>query len=404
MFEGMDRRMWILFYGRIIAATGFSIVIPFISIYFVSQYGISMTEVGVILLISSSIGAIGQIVGGEVADRIGRRTVMALAMSARAFIFLLAGIAVFFSSSYLVIAGLVTIASFWGSMFEPATNAYIADIVPPNKRLEAYGMLRVGQNAGWALGPLIGGLLAFMGFGFLFFVGGMAMAIMAMVVIFMMTETLKVHEHQHFSFREMGSVLKDTPFLVFCLVSIFLFIMFGQMSSTYAVWSTGHVGVSEAEVGYLYAINGVIVILIQMPIARWIAHYRMSSVIAMGAFCYFLGYALVGWAGGFAMLAICMVVITMGEVVVSPSSMNLVAALSPENKRGRYMGVYGLFSSFGVACGPICGGLIMDGTAGIGPLTWFLIATFGLMATFGYLIMGRMVRSLDDAAAGGYRS
>jgi MFS family permease len=124
----------------------------------------------------------------------------------------------------------------------------------------------------------------------------------------------------------------------------------------------------------------------------------------MGSFCYFLGYALVGWAGGFLMLAMCMVVITMGEVIVSPSSMNLVAALSPENKRGRYMGVYGLFSSFGIACGPICGGLIMDSTAGIGPLTWFLIATFGLMATFGYFIMGRMVRSLDDAAAGGYRS
>jgi hypothetical protein len=68
------------------------------------------------------------------------------------------------------------------------------------------------------------------------------------------------------------------------------------------------------------------------------------------------------------------------------------------------MGVYGLFSSFGVACGPICGGLIMDGTAGIGPLTWFLIATFGLMATFGYLLMGRMVKSLDEAAAGGFRT
>jgi MFS family permease len=400
----LDRRIWVLFYGRIIAATGFSIVIPFLSIYFRQTYGISMTEVGVILLVSSSIGAIGQIVGGEVADRLGRRTVMAMAMTARALIFLLAAIAVGYGANYIVVAALVTASAFMGSMFEPATNAYIADIVPPNKRLEAYSLLRIGQNAGWALGPMLGGILAFMGFGFLFVLGAMAMAIMAMIVIFFMTETLQKHVRERFSLKEMGTILKDTPFLVFCVVSIFLFIMFGQMSSTYAVWSTDEVGVSEAAVGYLYAINGVIVILIQMPISRWISRYRMSSVIAMGSFCYFLGYALVGWAGGFAMLAICMVVITMGEVLVSPSSMNLVAALSPEDKRGRYMGVYGLFSSFGMACGPICGGMIMDSTAGIGPLTWFLIATFGLMATFGYLIMGRMVRSLDDAAAGGLRS
>src|SRR5512133_760171 len=137
-FQGFDRRIWILFYGRIMTATGFSMAIPFLSLYLYNTVGISMSVIGLILLVSSLIGSMGQIVGGEIADRFGRKRIMSLALAWRAIAFIGVAIAIGTGQHFLVIAALITIASFGGSLFEPASNAMVADVIEPSKRLEAY--------------------------------------------------------------------------------------------------------------------------------------------------------------------------------------------------------------------------------------------------------------------------
>ena len=147
--------------------------------------------------------------------------------------------------------------------------------------------------------------------------------------------------------------------------------------------------ISTAEVGYLYAINGLLVVFLQFPIARLISRFRMCTVIAVGSLLYAVGYGLVGLAPDFLFLSLCITIVTMGEMTVSPSSMNLVANMSPDNERGRYMGFYGLFSSYGFALGPFVGGVLMDLLIGSSVLLWFSIAMFGLIAMVGYLLLGR---------------
>jgi MFS family permease len=198
----------------------------------------------------------------------------------------------------------------------------------------------------------------------------------------------------------MANITKNRQFAAFCLVSLFLFIMFGQMSSTFAVYSEKQVHISLAEVGYLYAINGLLVVALQFPIARVISHYRMCSVIALGSLLYAIGYGMVGLAPDFLFLSLCITVVTMGEMVVSPSSMNLVANMSPEDERGRYMGFYGLFSSYGFALGPFVGGVLMDLLIGSPIILWTSIGLFGVAAMVGYLMLGRhMSDSLNCSRA-----
>jgi DHA1 family multidrug resistance protein B-like MFS transporter len=201
---------------------------------------------------------------------------------------------------------------------------------------------------------------------------------------------------ERFSARDLLAVRKDTVFAAFCLISVLLSLVTAQMSSVYSVYSEKVVGVQVYEVGYLFAINGLMVVLIQFPVARWVSRFRMTNAIAIGAFLYAIGYFMVAFTSDFLTLAFCMVVISLGEIVVSPASSNLVANMSPENMRGRYMGVYGLFSQFGWSMGPLAGGLLMDAFVGEPTILWGGVASFAVFAAIGYLILrSRMKESID---------
>ncbi|MCG7844735.1 MAG: MFS transporter [Methanomassiliicoccales archaeon] len=409
--QSFDHRVWTLFYGRIISSLGFSIVMPFLSIYLNEERGVPMTVVGLVLLVSAVVGALGQIIGGELADIVGRKKIMVIAMASRCLIFAMLAYVIVGGSDLLVIAAMVSLSSLAGSFFEPATNALIADVVEPKRRLEAYGLLRIGGNIGWTMGPLLGGLLVMVSYPFLFLISALATGTVAVIVYLLVQESITAStRRERFSLMDLGRLGKDRRFLAFSFISIFLFMMFGQMASTYAVFSTAQVGISKAEIGYLYAINGIMVVLIQFPISRVIKHYRMTRVLAVGSLFYAVGYGLVGLAPslgmhlpeiltspGFTFLAICMFVVTMGEIIVSPSAMALVAKMSPERERGRYQGVYGLVSNFGFSAGPFFGGILYDRYIGDPLVMWIGIGLFGLIAAMGFVGLGRFIPRVTDS-------
>ena len=397
-----DRRVWALFVGRIISATGFSIVIPFLSIYFYLDLGIPMTTIGAVFLVSTGFGALGQIIGGEVADRFGRRNIMILAMSSRALIFVGISLVIYFTNDFLFIAALVVCSSFVGSLFEPASNAMIADVVAPSKRLEAYGLLRIGQNIGWTLGPLLGGLLAIWGYSTLYLLTAICSAAVAVIIFLYVRESSRLDlGRKRLSFKDLKE-LKDqaAPFLLFSFFSIFLWLVMAQMSSVYSVYSTSEVGMTLTEIGYLYAINGIIVVVLQLPLARYIVRFRMTSVTAVGSLVYAAGYFSVAFATDFWMLAGSMVVITLGEVITSPSSMNLVANLSPENERGRYMGIFGLFTSTGWSLGPFVGGILYEAFNTEPFLLWGGVAIFAIVSAIGYFSLRAILSEKLDRVGG----
>ncbi|MGD1060913.1 MAG: MFS transporter [Methanomassiliicoccales archaeon] len=391
-----DRRLWILFVGRIISATGFSIVMPFLSIYFYDQ-GVSMTTIGLVFLVSAILAAVGQLLGGELADRFGRRRVMVGSMGVRAVVFVMLSIVIASTGSFETMFVLVWMSNFVGAFFDPASNAMVADLCEPSRRLEAYGLLRIGQNLGWTLGPLLAGILVVMGYSTLFLLTAMTSITVTFIILLFISESKRSSlSRQQFSISDLLDIRKDRQFGAFCVISALLFVCVAQMSSVYSVYSQSVVGIQLAEVGYLYAINGIMVVFIQMPVARLVSRYRMTSAIAVGAILYAIGYFAVAFSYDFLTLALCMVVISMGEIVVSPSSMNLVANLSPDDKRGRYMGVFGLFQQFGWSMGPFVGGVLMDAFVGVPYLLWGGIAAFAFISALGYLLLkGRMSEAKD---------
>ncbi len=396
--KGLDRRIWILTAGRIISATGYSIVMPFLAIHLNLDLGVSLAQVGLIYLVMAVAGAFGQIIGGEIADHLGRRPVMYASMIFRGLVFAALFVAMAVIKDIWLISGLLLTSSLLGSMFEPASNAMVADLVGVGRRMEAYSLLRVGQNIGWTLGPLISGIMiVFLPFAYLFAVGAAACLIVGVVIVLKVAEPQRSSViHAKFRLRDMGAIVHNRLFLVFCLASLPVGIVMGQMTSTFSVFAVQDAGIAEAEVGYLYALNGVMVVALQFPMARMISRHQMPFSLALGSLLYAVGYLFLGFSGAMWMLVLSMVVTTLGENVISPSSTALVAKLSPDNERGRYMGAFGIFSSFGWSLGPAIGGSLYDGLHTMPLALWGAVALISMLSVAGYLHLGRISAAREE--------
>src|SRR3989441_12513641 len=102
-----DRRLLHLFLGRVLGSTGFSIVIPFLSLYLHGERGVPMTIVGGIFFFGALAGAVGQVLGGELTDRVGRKPVIVGSQVVRSAVFVGLGVAVLVHAS-IVWFGLLT--------------------------------------------------------------------------------------------------------------------------------------------------------------------------------------------------------------------------------------------------------------------------------------------------------
>lgn len=418
-----DRRLLHLFLGRLLASTGFSIVIPFLALYLHGTRGVPMSAVGSLFFFGALCGVAGQVVGGEWSDRSGRKRVLVVCQIIRSITFAGLGYAVTVHASILVFAGLTGLSAFAGRMFEPPSGAMIADITTGERRVEAYGVLRIGGNLGWAIGPALGGFLAALSYASLFFVAAGVLLTAGILIAVLVEETHPSHRRRSedgagpepvtippvgpvtpgrgISIEGTLRVLRDPLFLRYCLVTLVLFTVMGQLMATFSVYAVEWAGRTKVELGAIYTLNGIMVVLLQFPATKMLAPLRMTSALIVGCLLYSAGYAMMGWGSSFALLLVGMFVVTAGEITCSPASMNLVANFSPEHLRGRYMGVYGIFNSFGWSVGPLVGGVLLDLATGKPQILWGAIASLTVIAAIGYADLRRRIDpALDQSPEG----
>ncbi len=395
LISGYDRRLWVLFFTQMIVAAGFGAAMPFISLYFYRVLGVSMGVVGTIMLVSAAVSATGRIIGGELTDRLGRRPLIAVTLGVRAVLFMgMAGL-VYVKANYLVLALVFLLVRFAGAISQPALSAMVADIVPAARRVEAFGVLRIGGNAGWAIGPALGGFLISISYSLLFLLTAAATAIGMFLILMFTTESIQARETARFALRQVLAAGKDVKFLLFCLFSLLLFLVMGQFASTLSVFVTTIIGITDVQLGFLYTLNGIVVVLLQWPAARIARRIGIRRALIAGSLFFAGGYFSVGLAHSYAILLAIMVVITTGEVLFSPSATTAVANMSPPDRTGRYMGFFGLAESMGWSAGPFIGGFLFDAFARTPVIMWGTIAGLGLIAAAGFAVTGDRRPGID---------
>ncbi|MDH4222343.1 MAG: MFS transporter [candidate division Zixibacteria bacterium] len=383
--KSYDYRLWVLFFGWLVSAMGFAMVIPYLSIYFHNQMKISMSLVGTLFGVAAISRALLGLIGGDLSDRVGRVKMMGMAQLFRGFIFLFMSVLAYKGGSFYLWSLLVILNWMFGGFYQPVANAMAADIVSKEKRVEAYSILRIGGNTGWAIGPMIGGFLASASYPLLFIIGGILTFLSSALIFIFLTESIKPDpSKEKFTFKDLGKLKDDHNFLLYCTVSLLLFVVIGQLVSTISVFSVDYVGITEAQLGFLYTLNGAIVIFFQLPASKFTQSKILTRVLLFGSLGYSIGYFLFGFSESFAWLFFCMLIISVAEITVLPASMAIAANLSREKHHGLYMGGYGLSYALGWSFGPLIGGVLIDLFSTTPFILWGIIALLGLGAAFGF--------------------
>ncbi len=387
-----DKNLWVLSAGWFVSALGFALSIPFISIYFNARLGLSITEVGIFFGVMAIVRAIFQGIGGEISDRIDRRSILIFAQGARSVALLMIAISIGFDWGFWAVAGFLVVSSIFGAVFQPIANAMVSDILPEHLRLDGYAITRSALNLGWAVGPALGGLMAAKSYASLFIAASIVTLTASLLFLFFLKSVPYERASDKFKFKDIISIKDDPNFLMHSALTFILFLVVAQLIAPFSVYAVQIVGLSELQLGYLFAANGLLVGLCQLPVTRLLSGIRMTTQLFIGAILYAIGYTLVGAVHGFWFLMIALVVVTMGELAISPPSITLTSRLAPKGKTGRYMGIYGFMMASGWSFGPLYGGIILDNLAFNSPLlAWAAISSMAVVAAVGYLMFQRKI-------------
>ena len=390
-YYSFDTNFWILAGGWFVAALGFASSIPFISIYLHAEIGLTPSQIGLFFGAQAVVRAAFQAIGGEMSDRVGRRLLLVHSQTVRALSCVLLGFAVGFHWGLWWMTALVTLNSITGSVFMPAVNALVSDLLPPHRRLDGYAVARSASNLGWAVGPAIGGFLAKESYSLLFYISAALMFASALIFRYYFKPPPLVARVDKFKISDLLTIKDDSNLAWHAGLTGILYLVVAQLIAPFSVFAVEMAGISESRLGILFTLNGAVVVAFQILVTRLLAKVHFTTQIAWGAFLYFIGYGMVGILIGFKYFVVAMLIVSFAEVVMSPASMTLTSHLAPKGRIGRYMGVRGFFETAGWSLGPLYGGLFLDHFGKQPAVAWILISSLALVAGVGYLVYGRIL-------------
>jgi MFS family permease len=375
----LPRPVWILCAGSFVNRFG-SFVAVFLVLYLRNE-GYSIAESGLVVSFYGIGNVAAAAVGGWIADRLGRRNAIALSMFGSAATLLLLSQA----QSLAPIIVLTTLAGLTGEMYRPATAALLTDLTPAGERIPAFALNRLAINAGFAAGPATAGLLAEESFFFIFLGDAVTSIAFGVIALVALPEGVRVRRGEERRGEGLRTIARDSAFVFFLISSVFGAFVYFQGQTTFPLHVKAS-GLSEADYGLLISLNGLAIILLELPLVAITRRYPYRPVLALGSILVGLGFALNALANDLPELALTVLIWTLGEIVYAPVASAYVADIAPEHLRGRYQGAWGLTWGLAFAFAPALGAATFawspDGL-------WLLCGLLGVAAAALLVMPGR---------------
>ncbi len=416
-YLALPRSVHLLCLGSLVNRAG-SFVVVFLTLYLQSEMGLG-TKFATRAMGLFGLGSIvAALIGGHLADRIGRRAVMLGSFFGGAVILVIFSLV----QTGWAIMLLVSIFALLAEMYRPAASAMIADVTTPAQRPHAFALMYVSINLGFAIAPPLGGLLAAHHFQWLFWGDALTAAICGLIILVSIRETLPSRQspdHAEKAGRsadgrtpdpkEAGAtesselpfwtaarqIITDLPFVIFSLATFMIGLVFVQALSTFPLHLKG-LGFTTDEYGLVIALNGLLIVGLQLPLTPLLSRFHRGKVMVLGATVMALGFGLISLAATLGQFALTVAIWTLGELMMAPFTFAIVSDLAPWRLRGRYMGVCNMSFSGGIMLGAPIGGEIL-GRPGLGSTCLWLAACSAALAaaTLFLSIRNRLARKQE---------
>lgn len=357
-YKGLPREIYIMFFSRMINSLG-SFVYPLLTLILTQKIGVSKSEAGVFMTLIAIFSAPGMLIGGRLVDTIGRKTTILIFQTLALVVFIICS----FLKPSLKMAYILMLAPVFYSFCMPAQDAITADLTNENNRKEAFSLLYMGHNLGFAIGPIVGGILYKNYLPLVFLGDAFTTSISLILIMVFIKETLnkdnkKSEEHKESSF----TILRKRKKLI--LFSLILFIY--QFS--YSQWGfllPLQLGGIHGEDGGRYfglmaGINGVIIVIFTSIISRITMKIRGLKIIAIGGLLYALSFLIFSMKSTLAYFYIAVAIMTFGEIMVSVNTPVYISNNTPPSHRGRINAILPTIYGSGWALGPVFMGMYLS--------------------------------------------
>lgn len=382
--QQFPRPFWFLTGGSFLNRAG-NFVMPFFTLYLTTQRGLSISQATFIISLMGfgSLGA--SILGGMLADTIGRRrTILASLVICASLMFTLGWV-----QSILLLILCALFLQFFNWLARPAFAATVADMISQEHRTQAYSLRYWANNIGSAIGPAIAGLVAPFSY-FLLFIGDSLTTLLFSAIVWLgVPETLPQRAKVCLEQGERGhmrTALSNPLLWGYSLLALLFNCIYVQWSVALPLDMHAH-GLNETYYGAIAAANAMQVVVISLPVTSLFTRIPRNMALAAASLMLGLGLGLYSWIHSLLGYALGMLIWTSGEIIYYPLSTALIAAISPAHLRGVYQGIFDTMYGLSFLIGPLLGGIILQylGAA----VLWSGCLVMGILMACAYLAMNR---------------
>ena len=186
--QAYPRQFWLLFSGMLISTIGSSMIWPFLMIYVTEKLGLPLSVTTSLNTINAVAGLASVFFVGHLVDRMGRKWAMVISLILNGLVYLMQSQA----NSYLGFALVMGLAGAANPLYRVAADAMMADLLPKEKRISGYSLMRMSNNIGISIGPAIGGFLNSGSYGLAFYIAAGGMMVYGLLMVLFARETLPV--------------------------------------------------------------------------------------------------------------------------------------------------------------------------------------------------------------------
>ncbi len=334
---------------------------PFLMIYVSEKLLLSLSTVSTLITINAVMGLFASFIAGAVSDKLGRKLVMIVSLAINGFGYLFMSQA----HTYLGFAILMVFMGASNPLYQVGSDAMLADMIAPEKRTNAFAIIRMINNAGIAIGPALGGFVAAKSYSYAFLGAAVGMITYSLLLIFRARETLRKaytpeKNNRTDNMGGYGRVFRDRPYVVFALLVGMGLVAPSMLWTLLSVYTKQNFGLPENLFGWLPTTNALMCVFVQFPVTQIARRFRPLPVIGVGMFIYAVGVGSAALMSSFWGFWASMVLMTFGELTMIPTVSKFIADLAPADMRGRYMSFY--WFAWGIARGaaPLIGGFLND--------------------------------------------
>jgi len=386
-YSGLSRKTWYLSIVMLVNRSG-TMVLPFMTIYCTQKLGFDITQAGTVVGLFGLGAIVGAFFGGRITDRFGFYPQQLVSLFSGGIMFIVTGYMQTFTT--LCISSFVL--SLCNESFRPANATAIAFYCKEENRTRSYSLNRLAINLGWAVGGALGGFLAGINYHLLFWVDGSTNLASAILLIKLLPYVKSGSRHNKAKTPTAKlPAYKDRIYLFFILLTVMYAFCFFHQFTILPVYFKSQWQLSEQFIGVLMALNGLIIVVIEMTLVYSLEGKRLlTTYIRTGVLMVGIGFALVNVLPAQPWAAVAAVtIISFGEIMSMPFMNSFWIGRTQENNRGQYAAMYTIAWSIAQILAPVGGSHV---AAGYGyQVLWWMICIICIVTSAGFMLLGKTI-------------